>query len=252
MLPSWAVVLSLSLLVLGVAWGLVMLHDAGAQGRATQYRSRYQRLVLELERLVSRANKLYGLSERTKDAALLDHYHSIIKMIETLIEAVRKIRGYGNDKDLLVAPLFLVKDVSEKLERLETAMLQVSRGKPHQFMKAAAAMAHQAIGCYFCSRPFDAQIFSKVRVKIENKSSEVASCSYCREKLLLTKKARVLFFSENDQQVHWSKAKSWTPSPEYWNINRENIGRSGRLTHLELVYSNGSHTSNIDDQTDDK
>jgi hypothetical protein len=240
----------LSLAVFAMAWGLIMVHDSGALGRANRYRSQYQKLIVELERLVERANRLYPLSEQTKDQGLLDHYHSALKMIETLLEAVKKIGTYSHDEDRMAAPLFLTRDIAQKIDRVEIAMRRGIQGKPHAFMKAAATMAQQVIGCHFCSRPFDPQRFSKVRVKIDGKGSEVASCSYCREKLLLTKKARVLFFDEDGQQVHWSKAKSWTPSPEYWNINRDDVSRSGRSTHLELVYSSVSRLNRTDGPKD--
>ena len=246
LLPPWAVMTALSLMVFAVAWFLVMLHDAGALGRANRHRSQYQKLITELERLVLRANELYRLAQSTTDSGLLDHYHSCLKMIESLMEAVKKIASYGNDEDQMAAPLFLVRDIAQKIDRVEVAMQRGAQGKSHAFMKAAATMAQQVIGCHFCSRPFEPQLFSKVRVKIEGKGSEVTACNYCREKLLLTKKARVLFFNEDGQQVHWSKAKSWTPSPEYWNINREDVSRSGRSTHLELVYSSVSRLNRTD------
>jgi hypothetical protein len=250
MLPPWAVMISLSLLVFAMAWGLVLLHDAGAMGRANRYRSRYQKLIGELERLVGKANELYPLSSKVKDSVLLDHYHSCLKMIETLLEAVKKLGAHGDDEERVAAPLFLTRDIAQKIERVETALRRGAQGKPHSFMRAASTMAHQVLGCHFCSRPFDPQIFSKVRVKIDGKGSEVAACAYCRETLLLTKKARVLFFNEDGQQVHWSKAKSWTPSPEYWNINRDDINRSGRSTHLELVYSSVTRLNRPDESRD--
>jgi hypothetical protein len=250
-IPSWAIVTGFSVLILAVAWVLVLVQDAGAVGRAQGYRNQYQRLISELEKLVQRANAVYPKSEKIKDTALLDHYQSVLRMIESLMEAVKKMSPLGEDADLLLAPKFLVKDIQLKLAKVEGAMERGLRGKPHAFMKTAPVMANQAIGCHFCSRPFDVQLFSKVRVKIDGKGSEVAACVYCRDKLLGTRKAKVLFFNEDGIQVHWSKAKAWTPSPEYWNINRDDI-KDGKSSHLELVYSSVNRIDTKSDTRDKK
>jgi hypothetical protein len=134
--------------------------------------------------------------------------------------------------------------------RVETAMMKGMLGKPHEFMRSAPAMAQTVIGCHFCSRPFEAQLFGKVRVKIDGSSQEVAACVFCRQKLLTTRKARILFFQENGEQVHWSKAKSWTPSPEYWNINRDEATQVTKAPHLELVYSSVSRIRKTDADRD--
>ena len=221
-------------------WWMTILQERGGFGRANRYRDRFERLVEDIERLVQKANDLQTIAIQTRDIVLLDHYQAALRMIETLLIAVKNLRTFSEDVDTLAAPIFLVKDIQERLRKIEAAMHRGLSGKPHEFMKLAPVMAQAIIGCHFCSRPFDASLFGKVRVKVDGKTEEVAACVYCREKLLSTRKARVLFFDEDGVQVHWSKAKSWTPSPDYWNINRDEfIGRS-RPQHLELVYSNVS------------
>lgn len=224
-------------------WALNALYQAAGPGRATRYRDRFIQLIAEIEALVLRANNMESLANRVRDVVLLDHYQAALRMMETLMIAVKNLRTFGEDADSLAAPLFLVRDIKQKLIKIESAMERGIRGKPHEFMKAAPVMAQAVIGCHFCSRPFDAALFGKVRVKVDGQTEEVAACVYCRERLLRTRKARVLFFDEDGTQVHWSKAKSWTPSPEYWDINRDDDGGRSKAPHLELVYSNVSRIS---------
>jgi len=239
-MPLWIVIFVTALVFTTFIYSLFHMQDRSNEGRAVKYRDRFERLINDLEALVLRANRLYEKAFHTKDALILEHYHSAIKMIETLLMAVKNLRAFSSDIDALVAPLFLVKDIDERLLKIETAMEHSKQGKPHEFLRAAPVMAHAVIGCHFCSRPFEASLFGKVRVKLDGRSEEVAACVYCREKLLSTRKAKVLFFNEDGEQVHWSRAKSWTPSPEYWNINRDEFAERGKSPHLELVYSNVS------------
>ena len=224
-------------------WWISQIDGQGGVIRASRYRDRFDHLITEIERVVVRANNMQSLANQVRDGALLDHYVAALRMIETLMIAVKNLKSFGEDVDSLAAPIFLVKDISQKLHKIESAMGRGIQGKPHEFMKAAPVMAQAVIGCHFCSRPFDAPLFGKVRVKVDGHTEEVAACVYCRERLLRTRKARVLFFDEDGVQVHWSKAKSWTPSPEYWDINRDDVSDRGKAPHLELVYSNVSRIS---------
>lgn len=239
-MPPWIIVISIAAVTLLLTWGLFMLHESGTLGRTSRYHDQFGRLILDLERLVGRANKLSDRASQTRDVVLLDHYHSAIKMTETLLEAVKKLKAYDDDPQVLAAPMFLAKDIYNRLDRIEGAMERGLRGKTHEFMKTAPGMAHAVLGCHFCSRPFEAHLFGRVRVKIDGRSDEVAACNICRQRLLSTRKARVLFFNEDGAQVHWSKAKSWTPSPEYWNINRDDLAGAAKTPHLELIYSSVS------------
>lgn len=233
-----------------VMWWLGLLQVTGGVHRATRYRDRFERLIADIEDLVLKANSLQLLANKTRDVVLLDHFHAALRMIETLMSAVKNLQTFGDDLDSLSAPAFLVRDIKQRLVKIEAAMGRSISGKPHEFMKSAPVMAHAVIGCHFCSRPFDAALFGKVRVKVDNQTEEVAACVYCRERLLSTRKARVLFFEEDGVQVHWSKSRSWSPSPEYWDINRDDVGERGKAPHLELVYSSVSRISEISQKKD--
>ena len=231
-------------------WWVGLLQVNGSVQRATQYRDRFERLVDDIESLVFKANSLQSLANQTRDVVLLDHYYAALRMIETLMAAVKNLQTFSDDLESLSAPAFLVRDIKQRLAKIEAAMERCISGRPHEFMKSAPVMAQAVIGCHFCSRPFDAALFGKVRVKVDSQTEEVAACVYCRERLLSTRKARVLFFEEDGVQVHWSKARSWSPSPEYWDINRDDFGDRGKAPHLELVYSNVSKISETSQKKD--
>jgi hypothetical protein len=236
-MQHWIFISILATGVLAVLFSLFLLHDSGTMVRANSYRNQFERLMQELDRLVTRANRLELLATDTKETVLLEHYHSAIKMIETLLSAIKKLSPHGNEVDILEAPFFLVGDINSRLGKIEAAMQKGRRGRPHNFSEAALPSSHSFIGCHFCSKPFETKGFGKVRVKIDKKNEDVTACYHCRKKLLSTRKARVLFFTENGVQVHWSLAKTWTPSPEYWNINREDVSKGSKTSHLRLSYS---------------
>jgi DNA-directed RNA polymerase subunit RPC12/RpoP len=239
----WTLTFLFATVVMAALFSLFFFHDSGARGRASAYRSQFGRLMQDLEKLVQRANSLERLASSTKASALLEHYHSAIKMIETLLNAVKKLRTHGTDPDTLQAPIFLAGDINTRLSKIESAMSKDLRGKPHNFTAMGASEQNSFIGCHFCSKPFEAVSFAKVKVKFEDKNTDVTACQYCREKLLSTRKARVLFFTEGGQQVHWSKAKTWTPTPEYWEINRDPVSSSPQPSRLKIAYSKDSRPS---------
>jgi hypothetical protein len=236
----WTLTFLFAAVLMSTLMGLFLMHDSGANGRANSYRTQFSRLMQELEKLVQRANRLEPLASATKGTVLLDHYHSAIKMIETLLSAVKKIKSHGSEADVLQAPLFLVGDINSRLAKIEDAMGKGLRGKAHEFSQTSVTAQSAFIGCHFCSKPFEANSFGKVKVKFEDRNADVTACSYCREKLLSTRKARVLFFTEEGKQVHWSKAKTWTPSPEFWEINREPDSTGPKPSRLRIAYSRDS------------
>jgi hypothetical protein len=183
------------------------------------------------------------MAKSAVDLRVLDHFHSHLKMLETILEAVRLVPRFSTNVSTLKAPLFLVSDLKERFAKMakELSPPNIHSQKP---LKTEAA---PQLGCYFCSRPFDPVAFHKVRVKVEGTTQDVAACNVCNQKLLSGKKAKVLFLAENGETVHWSKSKDYTPSAQFWGINEGDpsapeIAR-GSGSHLTLVYSNVSKLS---------
>jgi hypothetical protein len=218
-------------------WLLYWFDDGRGRSSALSYRHRYLKLIDQLESLVTLANALESKASASKEHKLVDSYAGNLRMLETLMEAIKGLPPFAVDVSMMQAPLFLVRDVTERFTSLNEEFEASASGKK---VRPIRGFDSPHLGCYFCSRPFDPQFFHKVRVKIDNASHDVAACKICNRKLLAGKKAKVLFFSEEGQTVHWSKAKDYHPSATYWNINDDEsqdaqVSRPG--SHLTLVYS---------------
>lgn len=227
---------------LGV-WLLYWFEDQRSHGSANDYRLKYIRLVERVETVVGLANKLETPARGVRDAKILDAYLGHLKMLETIMGAVRTMAPFGTSSGILQAPAFLINDVHDRFKQFESQLQSHLKGKPVSIDQNAIFADP---GCYFCSRPFDPVLFFKVRVKIDGNASEVTACKTCRDRLTAGKKARVLFFDEDGRAVHWSKAKGYAPQERYWSINADqstsasfNTG-TGTGTHLTLVHSSVS------------
>lgn len=226
----------LAVFVFAVAWLLYWFEDGRGQNLALDYRHKYLRLIERVETLVGLANRIEPVARSAPEVRHLDTYLSHLRMLETLMEAIHGMPAFSTKVATLQAPQFLVGDMTDRFERLAKDLDLVVRGKKKQLKAEPAPL----LGCYFCSRPFDVTIFHKVRVKVDGASQDVAACKTCNGKLLAGKKAKVLFFSEDGQTIHWSKAKDYSPSAQYWSINDSEDAAPGVLstgTHLTLVYS---------------
>lgn len=217
-------------------WILYYLEDGRSHGSALEYRHKYERLVSRLEALVGTANGLEARAKAAGEVRILDSYLSHLKMLETLMQAVLKMPSYSTQVATLKAPMFLVDDMTMRFQRISEDVSASFGGR----RKSPRAEVAPQLGCYFCSRPFEAFSFHKVRVKVEGTSQDVAACKICNAKLLSGKKAKVLFFSEGEKTVHWSKAKDYTPTAQFWGINDDSVPPPGASakSHLTLVYSN--------------
>ncbi len=224
-------------------WLLYWLEDGRHHGAANNYRQKYVRLIDRLETLVHFANKLDAPSRHARDVKILDTYLSHLRMLESLMTAVRTMPPFGTNTGILQAPAFLVSDIHDRFKTFESLLNAHLNGKP---LKTDPAVAATQIGCYFCSRPFDPILFHKVRVKIDGSSSEVTACKTCRDRLTAGKKARVLFFDEDGRAVHWTKAKGYVASEQYWTINADTPSPTLNTgSHLTLVHSSVSPLSSL-------
>ncbi|MCX6126029.1 MAG: hypothetical protein NTV34_14950 [Proteobacteria bacterium] len=223
-------------------WALYFLEDSRGQGSAIEYRDHYERLIARLADVVDLANRLAAPAQVHRDGRILEIYLTHLKLLEALMEAVRGMPSYSTQANLLKAPLFLVDDTMVRFRLLAKDIDYGARGVRVPPLVGTAPQ----LGCYFCSRPFEVVSFHKVRVKVEGSSQDVAACKVCNAKLTAGKKAKVLFFTEGAETVHWSKAKAYQPSASFWNINDESAPLAEELSkdvsgggnHLTLVYSN--------------
>jgi len=202
---------------------------------AREYRARYVQLVAQLESLSLSANQLVTFVPEISDSKVLDYYESTLRVMETLLSAICKLSPFGSQPADLGSAFFLAKDCKARVERTQKAFRDVLRGKSVRIEELHGRTGIHATpkGCYFCSRPFMASRFAKVRVRLDDEVREVVSCSICKDELEHTKKVKVLYFLKDGQPVHWSEVTDYVPSEDYWDINRKAIVR--KTKHLELV-----------------
>ena len=233
----------IALVIFVGVWLLYWLEDGRSHGSANDYRQKYIRLIDRVEAVVGLANKLEATARGARDVKMLDAYLGHLKMLETIMGAVRTMAPFGTTSGILQAPAFLINDVHDRFKQFESQLDAHLKGKPVS-IEQNGSFADP--GCYFCSRPFDPALFYKVRVKIDGNASEVTACKTCRDRLTSGKKARVLFFDEEGRAVHWSKAKGYVPQERYWSINADqpaavtSFSSAGNGTHLTLVHSSVS------------
>lgn len=207
---------------------------------ANNYRARYIQLVAQLDTLTGSVNHLGTSVNVVQEPRLLDYYESTLRILETLLAAITKIPPFGSDPSVLDSAFYLVRDCRHRVGRTQQAFQDSLRGRNVKVdelygIKRNEDQLPKATGCYFCSRPMIANRFSKVKVKLESKVMDVISCRICKEELETTKKVKVLYFMKEGRQVHWSDVKDYSPSEDFWNINKRDAIR--KTPKLELVFS---------------
>ena len=197
------------------------------------YRSRYVQLVAQLESLSLSANQLVSWVPEIKDEKVLDYYESSLRVLETLLAAICKLHPFGTHPPDLDSAFFLARDCRGRIERTQKAFREALKGNPVRMDELRGRASPGPKGCYFCSRPYIAARFSKVRVKIDDEVKDVVGCNICKEELEHTKKVKVLYFLKDGKPVHWSDMDDYVPSEDYWDINRKKAIRKTR--QLELI-----------------
>jgi hypothetical protein len=236
-------------LVLGlVVLGLHFVQQRRQVRDAKSYRGRFIQLVAQLETLTRAANALEVQVRGVKDPRVLDYYEGTLKVLETLLAAVRKIPPFGADPSGLDSAFFLVRDCRERLGRTQQAFQDAVRGRavnlealhgaPVATKRGTSEKRAAMTGCYFCSRPVIVNRFSQVKVKIDGQVKEVMSCKVCKEELETTKKVKVLYFMKDGHPIHWSSIPDYKPSEDFWNINKPGQGQPVQKSRrLEIVRS---------------
>lgn len=203
---------------------------------AKTYRARFIQLVAQLDTVTHGVNQLAGHVKQVKETKLLDYYESTLKILETLLAAVRRIPPFGNDPGSLDSAFFLVRDCRARIGRTHQAFQDALRGRDIKFDELYGhGKTPESTGCYFCSRPVIASRFSQVKVRIDDAVKQVMSCKICKDELEATKKIKVLYFLKDSKPVHWSEVGDYLPSEDFWNINKRDTILKTR--HLELIHT---------------
>lgn len=245
-------------LTTAIALGLLvailhMWHQRRQLGGAKSYRARFVQLVAQLDTVTTSVNQLGGQVRQVKDSKLLDYYEGTLRILETLLTAVRRIPPFGTEPSQLDSAFFLVRDCRHRVGRTQQAFQDALRGREVRLEelygqsdlgRAGSKALPEPTGCYFCSRPVIASRFAKVKVKIDGEIKEVTSCKVCKDELESTKKVKVLYFMKEGKPVHWSEVADYHPSEDFWNINKRDAVMKTRK--LELIYTQ-SEPKRLDD-----
>ena len=217
---------------------LHLWHQQRQLNETKSYRARFIQLVAQLETVTASVNHLGEQAKAIRDVKVLDYYESTLRILETLLAAVRRIPPFGAESSSLDSAFFLVRDCRQRVGRTQQAFQDALRGKDVKlealYGRGKSAKV-QPSGCYFCSRPILAGRFSQVKVKIDGAVKEVTSCNVCKDELEATKKVKVLYFMKDGNPVHWSEVSDYVPSEDFWNINKRDAVMKTRK--LELVHT---------------
>ena len=228
----------------GVVLGLLGLvlygtHRRGQRLGAKAYRQRFLQLVVQLETVTQSVNDLGTSVKLVREPKVLDYYEGTLRLLETLLGAMRKVEPFGTDETVLNSAVFLVRDCRQRVGRIQRAFRDAIAGQPINFEELHGAESSgeglQIVGCYFCSRPVISERLAQVKVRLDGNVQDVVSCKVCRDELTKTKKVKVLHFMQDGKPIHWSKVSEYHPSEDFWNINKRDLPTRPR--HLELVPS---------------
>ena len=229
----WVPLITAAVISLGLLTALVWQRRQQRNG-VQLYRIRFLTLVDQLDGLTVSVNRLGRIAQKVGEPKLLDYYEATLTLMEILLQAINEVAPYGRDPASLDSAFHLVKDTKKRLTRIQMGFADTLKGRPLK-KNDLYDRPSSPLGCYFCSRPKIAQRFSKVRVRLDGKVREVASCEICKGELKQTKKVKVLYFMKDGQPVHWSDVSDYQPNQEYWLINHRTP--IIRTRHLELIHS---------------
>ena len=234
----WWVPLATAVVMAGLVLVLHHWHEQRQASQAKIYRGRFIQLVAQLDTVTRGVNDLSQSVRQVREPKLLDYYEGTLRILETLLAAIRRIPPFGDEPGSLDAAFFLVKDCRERLGRTYQGFQDVLRGRELKIDSLYGQTQSNLLteGCYFCSRPVITGRFTKVKVKLDGEVKEVTSCPVCRGELESTKKVKVLYFMREGQPTHWSQVSDYSPSEDFWSINEKKPIHKTR--QLELIYTN--------------
>ncbi len=204
------------------------------------YRRRYISLISSLEQLVRECSQVgEELTNVTADDVIRD-FESVLRTLELLIRAISDLPQQSGDHQILDPAFRLVGKASSDIRRVRSRVSGTGKPSLRRIWPRPTTEVLQPAGCYFCSRPIDLVTFREVRVKLDELKRTVFGCAVCCEKLARTKKVRVLFFERDGRQIHWSQLEDYSPSPEFFDINRDDAANLPKGLRLVVTEADSS------------
>lgn len=203
--------------------------------RARQYRRLYAQILAKLSHTTTIVNALAELLPFVSNVKVVAYYQDCLRSLENILILLTKLPRFGTDLGPLKSAYILSRSCQKKVERTRSAFRRTVQGRAPNYNKLYDVAEAQRLpkGCYFCSRPYQAEKFSRVRTKINGVAIEVYGCQVCRDELVAARQVNVLYFLKEGQPVHWSQVDGYVPSENYWELNKR-APKSGR-PQLELV-----------------
>ena len=234
---SWAAVLFVVMVAATFLW---LKNFGGKDGL-------YLRLIAKLDAITARANAIAKLSEHLNDEKVLRYFEDNLHRIENLLHVVQGLREGKRDLRSLLLIMRMVEEAGRRLKRIDAAVRASLKGKMVNYGKLYDWRLNTADvkGCYFCSRPFDVSQFKIVKTKIHGVTIKVWGCNVCRSQLRKDRKVKVLYFLKKGQPIHWQHVKEYTPTDDFWNLNK-----AESKPDLKLVFSAASETTELSDDDD--
>lgn len=195
--------------------------------QAVGYRGRYVQMVASLDQLVRRVRHLVDQGGQKGDDTHLDHLEGTVLMMETLLQVFRGIRPLGGDMNHLYQAGLMIRELEKRVKETEGLL-------PARLSARRAAAGGPVPGCWFCSRPWIAGLFSQIRVgRAGEDQRPVYSCHFCRDELRYTGRIRTLYLPREGRLVHWTEAGFYRPDRDFWRI--EELNPVYKRPEMELV-----------------
>lgn len=200
----------------------------------------YQKILNYLDLTVELCNHNYSPILRTQQLKLIDYFCGTLSVLENLLLTVRHLDPRGAHQGAYQGALFLAKDCYLRGKRVENAL--------HDFRKKGSFDTRKLydqfkpgglnkVGCYFCSRPYEAHFFTQTKAVVDGKRMAVIACKICDHQLKQNNKARILKFIRDGKALHWSKIVDYRPKKEYWNLNLNKDYYVTKTKHLSVIHT---------------
>lgn len=200
----------------------------------------YQKVLQYLDLTVSRCNEIYSPVLRTRQLKLIDYFCGTLSVLENLLLTIRHLDPKRAYQGSYQSALFLAKDCYLRSKRVETALNEFQKKGSFDMRKLYDQFKPgglNKVGCYFCSRPYEAHFFTQTKALIDNKHLAVVACKICDHQLRNGNKARILKFIRDGRPVHWSKISDYKPKKEYWNLNLNKDYYVTKTKHLSVIHT---------------
>ena len=168
---------------------------------------------------------------KIKSKLLIDYYIGTLSVLENLMKSINGLSPQTSSLSSIHTAGLLANDCHHRCQRVESAFkhcLKKGRFSIRDLLSRSGPGYLDKVGCYFCSRPYQASSFDHVTSVVDGKEKSVFSCQVCATELKDKKTATILSFIEGGVPIHWSKYPGYKSDQRYWDINNKDLNYKGR------------------------